>query len=267
MNTSANTVAHSMLAQTRRKPSDMCEYHHHFHHSLSSDRSTPSDILIPDGIIDLSSCVKPLLCVTRKGRPLRSSDAYSIAELLGRVRSAITTEGGCEVTLAVFEAMLLGQMIHVPKDACLDEILMVLFKREVILEVIDQWSATPYVMGLNKEMLPVFSSHKVFARSMPITQKNLRGFIQRHFIDTLKYLVADDDSLPWETDSADEIQPEPPTVRLNLSDIDESDLISDQFNGFDEFDEFFQRDVVDPYIEGASLEELGFQEVEEDEDD
>ncbi len=245
----------------------MCEYHHHFHYSLSNDRSTPSGILLPDGIIDLSCCVKPLLCITRKGRPLRSSDAYSIADLLGRVRSAITAEGGCEVTLAVFEAMLLGQMIHVPKDACLDEILMILFKREVILEVMDQWSATPYVTGLNNEILPIFSSHKVFARSMPITQKNLRGFVQRHFIDTLKYLVADDDSLPWETDSTDEIQLETPNIVVNLSDIDDDKLVADQFNGFDEFDEFFQRDVVDPYIEGASLEELGFEEVDEDDDD
>ena len=263
MNTSANTVTRSMLARIRRKPSDMCDFHQFFQQSLTSDRSSIDDALIPDGVINLSSCIKPLLCITREGRPLRSSDSYSIAELLGRVRSAIAAEGGCEVTLAVFEAMLLGQMIHVPADACLDEILMVLFKREVILEVMDQWSATPYVIGLNDEILPVFSSHKVFARSMPITQKNLRGFIQRHLIDTLKYLVADDDSLPWETDSADEVQLETPNIVVNLSDIDDNELIADQFNGFDEFDEFFQRDVVDPYIDGATLEELGFEEPDE----
>lgn len=233
----------------------MCAQDEHFFYSLKNDRPTTDNPIIPDGIMDCSSCIKPLRSITRNGRALKSDEMFSIAGFIG-VNFA---EAICPISHAVFSTMLIAAFQNAPKNALLEEILMRTFSQESVRRIEEEWSATPYVLEESGGRRPVFTMHSIFAKVTLITDENKKGFTARHYLSVLPDLVME--TSDCEEDSA---QDSTTNIRINIADFDPSEMTADPLEGFDEMYDYFHDEVLQRYWDGDDLEEMGFSDEEID---
>ena len=233
----------------------MCIHDEHFFYSMRNDRSTSDSPIIPDGIMDCSSCIRPLRSITQNGRALKSDEMYSIAGFIGENFS----ESSCPVSQAVYTTMLITAFQNAPKNALLEEILMRTFSQESIRRLEETWSATPYVLNESGEPRPVIAMHSIFAKATLISDENKTAFIARHLLSTLPYLVK-------ETSDCDEeiSQQADKNIRVNIGEFDSCEMTADPLDGFDEMHDYFHNDVLQRYLDGDDLEEMGFSDEEID---
>jgi len=255
MCTTALVVATITSALTRSGVSDMCVHDEHFFYSMKNDRSTSDNPIIPDGIMDCSSCIRPLRSVTKNGRALKSDEMYSIAGFVGENFS----ETSCPVSHAVYATMLVAAFQNAPKNAILEEILMRTFSQESIRRLEETWCATPYVLDESGKPRPVFALHQIFSKSTLISDESKKAFTARHYLPTLPYLV-------METSDCDDenAQETGKNVRVNIAEFDSSEMTADPLNGFDEMHDYFHHEVLQHYLDGDDLEEMGFSDEEID---
>ncbi len=233
----------------------MCTHDEHFFYSLRNDRPVADSPIIPDGIMDCSSCIRPLRSITRNGRALKSDDLFSIAGYIG----ANFSETTCAIAQTVYTTMLIAAFQNAPKNALLEEILMRTFSQESVRHLEEEWSATPYVMDESGEYRPVFALHSIFSKATLISDENKKAFTARHLLFTLPYLVK-------ETSDCDEdnTQQTNKNIRVNIGDFDPSELTVDPLDGFDEMHDYFHDEVLQRYLDGDDLEEMGFSDEEID---
>jgi hypothetical protein len=233
----------------------MCSHDEYFFYSLKNDRPTADSPIIPDGIMDCSYCIRPLRSITRNGRALKSDDLFSIAGYIGENFSETT----CAIAQTVYTTLLIAALQNAPKNALLEEILMRTFSQESVKRLEETWSATPYVLDAFGKPRPVFALHSIFAQATLITKENKRAFTARHLLQVLPHLVN-------ETSDRDEDCPHesPKNLRVNLEEFDPSELTVDPLDGFDEMHDYFHDEVLQAYLDGDELEDLGFSEEDID---
>lgn len=231
----------------------MCAHDEHFFYSLRNDRPTADSPIIPDGIMDCSSCIRPLRSITRNGRALKSDDLFSMAGYIG----ANFSETTCAIAQTVYTTMLIAAFQNAPKNAILEEILMRTFSQESIRRLEETWSATPYVLDESGKPRPVFALHSIFSKATPISDENKTAFIARHLLFTLPYLVKET------SDSDEEIsQQADKNIRVNIGEFDTCEMTTDPLDGFDEMHDYFHDEVLQRYLDGDDLEEMGFSDEE-----
>jgi hypothetical protein len=180
---------------------------------------------------------------------------YSIAGFVGENFS----ETSCPVSQAVYTTMLVAAFQNAPKNAILEEILMRTFSQESIRRLEETWSATPYVLDESGEPRPVFALHQIFSKVTLISDQNKTAFIARHLLSTLPYLV-------METSDCDDenTQETGKNIRVNIGEFDSSEMTADPLNGFDELYDYFHDEVLQRYLDGDDLKEMGFSDEEID---
>ena len=233
----------------------MCAHDEHFFYSMKNDRPTADSPIIPDGIMDCSSCIRPLRSITRNGRALKSDDLFSMAGYIGENFSETT----CAITQTVYTTMLIAAFQNAPKNALLEEILMRTFSQESVRHLEEVWSATPYVMDESGKCRPIFAMHSIFSTATVISDENKKAFTARHYLSVLPYLV-NETSVCDEDDSQEDSK----NIRVNLEEFDPSELTVDLLDGFDEMHDYFHDEVLQRYLNGDDLEEMGFSDEEID---
>ena len=233
----------------------MCAHDEHFFYSMKNDRPTADSPIIPDGIMDYSSCIRPLRSITRNGRALKSDDLFSMAGYIGDNFSETT----CAIAQTVYTTMLIAAFQNAPKNALLEEILMRTFSQESVRHLEEVWSATPYVMDESGKCRPIFAMHNIFSTATVISEENKKAFTARHYLSVLPYLV-NETSVCDEDDSREGSK----NIRVNLEEFDPSELTVDPLDGFDEMHDYFHDEVLQRYLDGDDLEEMGFSDEEID---
>lgn len=231
---------------------------HDFIRSLTHDRFSPEDPVIPDGVVDMSDLVDPLLLITRNGRALRSDVDYDHARFIGewltgqidrddRADAKDCTIFGLQaVILLIFDAVT-----KVYGDMVAEELLMMVTDRDRVRALARELSAVPYVLDANGNIRPNFASLSIFACARPITRKMLNGFVERHYLSTLPDLFVDD-----EEQDHDAVLPR----QINDFEYVDADTIEnaevDPLNGFDEFERHFFDNHYRAYEAGAEIDDL-----------
>jgi hypothetical protein len=233
----------------------MCAHDEHFFYSLKNDRPTTDTPIIPDGIMDCSSCIRPLRSITRNGRALKSDDLFSMAGYIGENFS----ESTCATAQTVYTTMLIAALQNAPKNALLEEILMRTFSQESVRHLEEAWSATPYVIDESGKCRPVFAMHSIFSKATVISEEHKKAFAARHYLSVLPYLVNETSDF-----DEDNTQQTNKNIRINIGDFDPSELTVDPLDGFDEMHDYFHDEVLQRYLDGDDLEELGFSDEEID---
>lgn len=238
----------------------------HFRQSLRSDRSPDDAPIIPDGVMDASSVIDPLIKLGQHGRALDSSEPHSmgefIADMLDHMLPPRPRKEDLELAVisqATLIAAILRAVNTIHPDTTPEEVLMVAASQEETRELARDFAATPYVTDSKGLPRPLWSQLGHFSNAQPITTAMLRGFIKRHISPTMKRLRALD--LPEDDVDPPDGTPYSPPVEpgFEFFDIAEIDLESgtiDPLNGFDEFDrEFF--DHEEDYLDGGDDPDLG----------
>ena len=233
----------------------MCAHDEYFFYSMKNDRPTADSPMIPDGIMDCSSCIRPLRSITRNGRALKSDELFSIAGYIGENFSETT----CAIAQTVYTTMLIAAFQNAPKNALLEEILMRTFSQESVRHLEEVWSATPYVMDETGKYRPIFTMHNIFSKATVISDENKKAFTARHLLFTLPYLVRETSDF-----DEDNTQQTNKNIRVNIGDFDPSELTVDPLDGFDEMHHYFHNEVLQRYLDGDDLEEMGFSDEEID---
>jgi hypothetical protein len=169
------------------------------------------------------------------------------------------SETTCAIAQTVYTTMLIAAFQNAPKNALLEEILMRTFSQESVRHLEEAWSATPYVMDESRECRPVFAMHSIFSKTTLISDENKKAFTARHLLFTLPYLVKETSDF-----DEDNTQQTNKNIRINIGDFDPSELTVDPLDGFDEMHDYFHDEVLQRYLDGDDLEELGFSDEEID---
>jgi hypothetical protein len=169
------------------------------------------------------------------------------------------SETTCAIAQTVYTTMLIAAFQNAPKNALFEEILMRTFSQESVKHLEEAWSATPYVMEESGECRPIFATLSIFSKATVISEENKKGFTARHYLSVLPYLV-NETSVYDEDDSREGSK----NIRVNLEEFDPSELTVDPLDGFDEMHDYFHDEVLQRYLDGDDLEEMGFSDEEID---
>ncbi len=231
---------------------------HDFIRSLMHDRFSPEDPVIPDGVVDMSDLVDPLLSIARNGRALRSDVDYDHARFIGewlagqidrkdRADAKDRTIFGSKIMIL----LLVDAVARVYGDTVAEELLMMAADRDRIRALERELSALPYVLDADGNIRTNFASLSIFACARPITRKMLNGFVERHYLPTLPDLFVD-----GEEQEPEAVHPR----RINDFEYVDADTIEnaevDPLDGFDEFERHFFDNHYKEYEAGAEIDDL-----------
>jgi hypothetical protein len=169
------------------------------------------------------------------------------------------SETTCAIAQTVYTTMLIAAFQNAPKNALPEEILMRTFSQESVRHLEEVWSATPYVMDETGKYRPIFTMHNIFSKATVISDENKKAFTARHLLFTLPYLVRETSDF-----DEDNTQQTNKNIRVNIGDFDPSELTVDPLDGFDEMHDYFHNEVLQRYLDGDDLEEMGFSDEEID---
>jgi len=228
----------------------MCEFDRYFNAVALQQPTADSEVVIPDGLCDLSACVVPLLDITSKGRAIDSSQPGFTGRFLIEVMGGVT----CEITRNIFAALLMHATNQPAPYSTTEEVFLEIFSQESLQKMTADWSSTPYVLNGEGALIPLFLTHTIFSRHYELSEEQLRAFAVRHYLSHLDYLFSDEISSEAETNQ------EIPRVNTWISPEEFADMEfeADPYNGFEEFYEFFHSNVVALIENGFSLLEAGF---------
>jgi hypothetical protein len=228
----------------------MCNYDKIFITQLKYHNSCNSDLTIPEGLSDFSSCIQPLFAITDEGRPFDSSEAGFLPEFFSKVFAH--TE--CAITQYVFHSMMIHAMNTAPPHSLSEEVFTKTFSQAKIRRLSRQWRATPYVLGDEGHIIPLFLSHEVFTRSHVPVEDQMKGFNVRHWLPTLESLFTVNEDLTERL--MDEVTNK--NIWISEEELAGMNLEADPYNGYDEMFRHFNQNVVEPIEEGESLTDIGY---------
>ena len=228
----------------------MCEFDRYFDAVALQQPTADSEVVIPDGLCDLSTCVVPLLDITSRGRAIDSSQSGFTGRFLIEVMGSIT----CEITRNIFTALLMHATNQPAAHSTTEEVFLEIFSQESLQKMIEEWSNTPYILNGEGALIPLLLTHSVFSRHYELSDEQLKAFAVRHYLSHLDYLFSD------EITSEEEPRQEPSLVNTWISPEEFADMEfeADPYNGFEEFYDFFHKNVVTLIEEGFTLRDAGF---------
>jgi hypothetical protein len=228
----------------------MCQYDKIFLSQLNHHNSDDSDLTIPEGLSDFSSCIQPLFAITDEGRPFDSSETGFLPEFFSKVFAG--TE--CVITQYIFQSMMIHGMHIAPPHSLSEEVFTKTFSQAKIRRLSQQWRATPYVLDDEGNIIPLFLSHEVFTRSHAPREEQMKGFNVRHWLPTLESLfTVNEDLAEWLVDDVTN-----KNIWISEEELAGMNLEADPYNGYDEMFRHFNQNVVQPTEEGESLTDIGY---------
>jgi hypothetical protein len=208
--------------------------------SLLNDRSSLADPIIPDGVVDLSFIIDPLLTITKEGRALRSDVEYGVTNFYGQFLSGLLPANPTkqDYEKAIMSLVLLLDNVITTVcdrygDTSHEEILIDAANQDTLRAQSKELSAVPIRINPDESATPLFGLLHIFAAARRITDKMRDGFVARRwlpFVTSSEGEQIDDQIVEAAPDA------EPPRI-VNLSEL--GDLVADANNGFEDYDEFY----------------------------
>lgn len=193
----------------------------------------------PDGLVDMSAIVNPLLNITKNGRPLRSPDRFGIGDFVGRladglVRNDFSSKNLQRViaTLLVLIALMLRRITKHDPSLMPEEFLLDVADQDDIRGLQSAFGAQPYWLSAEGEMIVDFRGDPLFARPVPVTAAAILGFTTRKLRRPFE---------EWLKEREETVESQSDDTPLDYEFIDENEVEGD-VDPLDDFD-----DLTDPY--------------------
>jgi hypothetical protein len=218
----------------------------------------------PDGIIDASSMIDHLKCLTKDGRPLKSDEQSAFTTMLGNWQQSqfgggITDDSrNCIVAQNMLLILIFREIQKLKPDVCPEEILMEVCDQDVLTKLAKDMEVTAYRLDESGDIAIDYFGHELFHAPFVIDDLVKHSFIRRKitpsfYIEDTEpefiFEVLDDSNNPGLGDTD-----RPASRKVNLNDFEK--LTADPMNGFEEFyEQFWEGDF--PLIElGIEFDDL-----------
>lgn len=168
-----------------------------FLHSLQCG-SIKKTVKSPDGIVDISSLIEPLRVIRLDAHIARSTETGGVGQLVALLVDAATqgeagssdTDSRTVVVLTVFLAHLL-RVAHDKFDIAPEELLFQALQDPALTTLADDMKIAPFYLEDQSQSI-AWEELQVFAESLPLERRHLRGFAARQLgIDTSSQLSVD----------------------------------------------------------------------------
>lgn len=151
--------------------------------SLRTDATDPYQKLVPDGVVDLSEVINPLVGIASTGRVVNEFEEYNLArhaaDLLQRfLPMSKPTKKDLENTILgilTVHFAALREMVAIKPDVSIDEILSGAFSDEKMRNLQDEFKAVPVSISQDGGVRPLFGIMKIFSRPIPRTVQSILG--------------------------------------------------------------------------------------------
>lgn len=231
-----------------------------FIRSLQNDRFIVEKPGIPDGVFDMSEILKGLKEISRHGRFLNSDVDYDHGRAIADLLSCLCTETPdgkrlehVIMCLSIVLICVLDAAVEVNQNTCAEELLMMAIGPDALTDLMSEFKNVPYMFNDEGALQVNFAALTLFSRVRPITQRKLRAFTERHYLETLPFLFEEESEMQKSSERDDKTRATRPYVPTSE---EIQDMTMDRLEGFDEFYDYFWGHHYKWYSEGAALEDL-----------
>lgn len=151
--------------------------------SLRTDATDPYQKLVPDGVIDLSEVINPLVGIASTGRVVNEFEEYNLgrfsATLLQRLlpmpKPTIRDLQNAVLALITVLIAVLREVVAIKPDVSIDEVLSGALSDENVRNLQDEFKAVPISISQDGGVRPLFGIMKIFSRPIPRTVQSILG--------------------------------------------------------------------------------------------
>ncbi len=151
--------------------------------SLRTDATDPYQKLVPDGVVDLSEVINPLIGITSTGQVVNEFEEYNLNRHLANVLQRflpMPTPTKKDLENAVLGVLTmhvsaLREMVAIKPDVSINEILSGAFSDEKMRSLQDEFKAVPVSISQDGEVRPLFGIMKIFSQPIPRTMQSILG--------------------------------------------------------------------------------------------
>ena len=151
--------------------------------SLRTDATDPYQKLVPDGVVDLSEVINPLVGIASTGRVVNEFEEYNLgrfsATLLQRLlpmpKPTIKDLQNAVLTLITVLIAVLREVVAIKPDVSIDEVLSGALSDENVRNLQDEFKAVPVSISQDGGVRPLFGIMKIFSRPIPRTVQSILG--------------------------------------------------------------------------------------------
>lgn len=151
--------------------------------SLRTDATDPYQKLVPDGVVDLSEVINPLVGIASTGRVVNEFEEYNLgrfsATLLQRLlpmpKPTIRDLQNAVLTLITVLIAVLREVVAIKPDVSIDEVLSGALSDENVRNLQDEFKAVPVSISQDGGVRPLFGIMKIFSRPIPRTVQSILG--------------------------------------------------------------------------------------------
>jgi len=151
--------------------------------SLRTDATDPYQKLVPDGVVDLSEAINPLVGIASTGRVVNEFEEYNLgrfsATLLQRLlpmpKPTIRDLQNAVLALITVLIAVLREVVAIKPDVSIDEVLSGALSDENVRNLQDEFKAVPVSISQDGGVRPLFGIMKIFSRPIPRTVQSIPG--------------------------------------------------------------------------------------------
>lgn len=155
--------------------------------SLRTDATDPDRKLVPDGVVDLSSSILPLVGIASTGRVLNEYEEYAIGRFVGSLWQRLLpnphpTKNQLQDALLGITAVLvscLREAVSLRPDLSIDEILSEALSDEKIRNLVDEFKVVPVENLPRSGVRPLFGIMRIFSEPITRTAASMIGPVIR----------------------------------------------------------------------------------------
>jgi hypothetical protein len=151
--------------------------------SLTTDATDPYQKLVPDGVVDLSEVINPLVGIASTGRVVNEFEEYNLGRFSGTLLQRLlpptkpTNKDLLNAVLALVAMLIavLREVVAIKPDVSIDEILSGAFSEEKMRGLQDEFKAVPVSISQDGGVRPLFGIMKIFSQPIPRTVQSILG--------------------------------------------------------------------------------------------
>ncbi|MFM9225617.1 MAG: hypothetical protein ACKOQ1_03150 [Actinomycetota bacterium] len=151
--------------------------------SLRDDATDPYQRLVPDGVLDMSDVVNPLVGIASTGRVVNEFEEYSLGRYLGNLLQRVLPSSkptkkdleNAVLSLAVVHVATLRETVAIKPDLSIDEILSGALSDEKIRGLQDEFKVVPVTISRDGTARPLLGIMRIFSSPIPKTVQSILG--------------------------------------------------------------------------------------------
>jgi hypothetical protein len=151
--------------------------------SLRADATDPYQNLVPDGVVDLSRVINPLVGMGSTGRVVNEFEEYNLGRYAGELLQRILPthaptsreKDDAILVLIAIHIQSLREAVRIKPDLSIDEILSAMYSDESIRRLQDEFKVVPVRESPAGDVRPLFGIMKIFSQPVPRTIHSILG--------------------------------------------------------------------------------------------